>query len=304
MWPGDLKPLDGCRILVTGADGMLGRAFAEALQAVRADVQLLDRARLDVTDQDAVMRHAGDGIDVILHCAGLSRADDCERHPDECRRVHVAGTRNIVALAKATGARVMYPQSVFIFDGAELPVTEQTTPAPLSAYGRCKLEAETLVLSDNRAPLVLRMAGFFGGDDKDKNFVGMFTKHLRQLRTRPHRRCEVGERVWQPTYTLDLAWNTLLLLAKERSGIYHMGAKGEATFFEVATACVQELGIEKLFDICPAAKPRWNDIAPRPQRMVTANRRLESEGLDRQRHWRDALRDYLARPWFDDLRGG
>jgi hypothetical protein len=32
--------------------------------------------------------------------------------------------------------------------------------------------------------------------------------------------------------------------------------------------------------------------------MITANHRLKAEGLDRQRHWREALVEYLSRPFF------
>ena len=285
---------------------MLGRAFAEVLRSLGDDVRVhaLSRAQLDVTNRDAVLDRAGLRPDVILHCGGLAYADQCERDPELARRVHVEGTRNVALLARAARARVFYPQSVFIFDGRDLPVTEQSIPAPSFVYGRVKLEAERLLLAEMPSSLVVRMAGFFGGDDKDKNFVGAFTRELEARLKRGGGDMPVGDRLWQPTYTMDLAKNTLLLIALERTGIYHMGALGEASFYDVARACVDRLGLADKIALRRVSSRTWDDAEParRPRRMVTANARLLAEGLCRQRDWHEALAEYLQRPYFDRLR--
>lgn len=306
MSPDDLTALGGQRILITGADGMLGRAFAEALATWSPSTRVLARSRgqLDVTDASAIMGLADERPDIIIHCAGLTDANQCELDRAETRRVHVGGAHNVVRLARALSATVLYPQSVFIFDGRELPVTEHTVPSPGFEYGRAKLEAETLICEALDRALVVRMAGFFGGDDKDKNFVGQFTRTLEAMLDRREAEVEVGDRVWQPTYTLDLAKNCLLLLALDRRGIYHMGSPGEAAFHEVAEACVVALGLTSRVRVLPVPSRVFDEAEParRPARMVTRTDRLDTEGLNRQRPWRDALREYLRRPWFDRLR--
>jgi len=302
----DYSTLEEKRVLITGADGMLGRGFSEALSchAPSARVLALSREQLDVTDLAQVMSLESERVDIIIHCAGLTNADRCELEPAETWRVHVGGTENILQLARAGGARVFYPQSVFIFDGRELPVTEHTLPSPTFEYGRAKLEAERLVLAHVPDSLVVRMAGFFGGDDKDKNFVGTFTRTLERMCATDVQEIEVGDRLWQPTYTLDHARNSLLLLARSCTGIYHMGAIGEATFHDVATACVESLGLGERISVLrgPAQSHTVREAARRPARMVTANERLNVEGLNRQRPWRIALDEYLRRPFFDRVR--
>ncbi|MEO6527716.1 MAG: SDR family oxidoreductase [Gemmatimonadaceae bacterium] len=302
----ELESLRGLHVLVTGADGMLGRAFREALSPMASAVTVHARAHaeLDVTDERAVMECARLDPGLIVHCGGMALADECERDPERARAVHVDGTRNVGRLAIECGARVVYPQSVFIFDGRELPVTETTQPNPPMVYGRMKLEAERYLLAEVPDSLVVRMAGFFGGDDRDKNFVGKFVRELDAAMRSGASRVEVGDRVWQPTYTLDLARNTLLLVAQARSGVYNMGALGEATFFDVARVCVDELGLDEHLALDPSRAEVFSGAEParRPHRMVTANLRLEREGLLRQRRWDDALREYLARPWFDQFR--
>lgn len=302
----ELETLGGLTFLVTGADGMLGRAFVEALAPLGRAVRVhpLTHDQLDVTDVESVLGCVRLRPNVILHCAGLALADRCEQEPALARRVHVGGTENIGRLALQTGARVFYPQSVFIFDGLQLPVTEETLPAPGFVYGQVKLEAERHLLAEVPNTLSVRMAGFFGGDEKDKNFVGKFVRQLEAALGSGIREIEVGDRVWQPTYTLDLARNTLLLIAKKRDGIYHMGSVGEASFFDVARRCVTALDLDEEISIvrCPSTMFDEEEPAHRPTRMVTANARLVAEGLCRQRAWQDSLREYLHRPYFNSIR--
>lgn len=309
--PMSARGLDGRprpTVLITGAGGMLGRAFREAVAESPTPIRLLSKLHeeLDVTDRAAVMALANDPIDIIIHCAGLTNADECERDPVAARRSHIEGTANVVDLAMASNARVCYPQSVFIFDGTALPVTEHTLPAPSFEYGRVKLEAERHLLATLPDALVVRMAGFFGGDEKDKNFVGKFTRAIEELLRTGKTEIEVGDRIWQPTYTLDLARNCLLLLERRCVGVYHMGAVGEATFHEVASACLESLGLAQRIRVIPIESAPFDGAEParRPHRMVTRNDRLDAEGLNRQRPWRAALHEYLQRPYFDGLRHG
>lgn len=294
------------RILITGADGMLGRAFVEALAPLGDTVRVhpLPRERLDVTDQRAVESCAALEPDIILHCAGLVIADQCEREPALAHSVHVDGTRNVARLARATGARLFFPQSFLVFDGREEVAGEDTEPRPRHVYGEVKLAAERVALETAPGALVVRLAGFFGGDEKDKNFVGQLARTLDRLLAEGVTSYAVGDRVWQPTYTLDLARNILLLLAHRREGIYHMSCRGEASFFDVAAACVRSLGLESRIDIVPVASREFDarELARRPHRLVLGTARLDRERLNRQRPWREALDEYLAREWFDRLR--
>ena len=301
--PESLEALSSNTVLITGADGMLGRAFTESLDAIPGcRVIPLGRDRLDVTDLEAVMAFASANPEWIVHCAADVNADRCEKNPDACHAVQVGGTENVAALARACGARVLYPQSFLIFDGSEKPIVEETRPNPLSVYGRCKLEAETRVFEAlGDSALVIRMAGFFGGDEKDKNFVGQFTRHVRRLIDQAVDTYDVGDRIWQPTYTLDLAHNSIQLMAASKSGVYNMACHGQASFFELAVACVEELQLTDRLRLQPTSADRVaavTDTAKRPAAAVIDNRRLRVEGLDLQRPWRDALNEYLSRPWF------
>ena len=296
----------GRPVIVTGASGMLGRAFVESLAEARPDLPVLalSRAALDITDRDAVLSLADRAPGWIVHCAADVDADRCEAQPDEARRIQVGGTANVCDLAARTGAGVLYPQSFLIFDGNTLPIDEETAPNPLSVYGRCKLDAETLLRERlGESALVVRMAGFFGGEEKDKNFVGKFLRHVRALLDLDKHSFAVGDRVWQPTWTIDLARNCLVLMERGAGGLYTMSCRGEASFYDLARACIAEVGLADSVTIEPTTEARIaaDQRATRPARAVMDNRRLRAEGLDRMRPWRAALAEYLARPYFHDM---
>lgn len=292
--------LAGKTVLITGAAGMLGRAFVEVLADYPCTVNARSHADLDVTDRDAVMAETAD---VIIHCAADVNAERCETQPEETHRIQVEGTANIAALAEAVGAKVLYPQSFLIFDGSVLPIREDTPPNPLSVYGRAKLAAEQLLTERLPDALVVRMAGFFGGDEADKNFVGLLTRKLAQLLAEGVDSYAVGDRVWQPTFTLDLARNCCLLLDQGKSGLYTMSCHGEASFWQLAAACVDELGVGHRIriDKVAAVQVTRAENAKRPDRAVMDNHRLRAEGMERMRPWREALVEYLARPHFRTL---
>lgn len=298
----ELAPLSQKTILITGAGGMLGSAFTEILSRhiSGSKVFAYSHSELDVTDRQAVLALSRKKPDVVIHCAANVNANNCEKYPENCYAVQVLGTQNVIEMASKSKAKIFYPQSFLIFDGDQLPITEQSTPSPLSVYGKYKLEAEKLVLKAIPDSLIVRMAGFFGGLSKDKNFVGKFIYHIMSLDSKNSHALEIGNRVWQPTYTNDLAYNSLLLLAQEKNGIYNMACHGHASFFMLACEIVNNLGLNGVISIkeVSAEKFKKTEDALRPDKAVMINSRLIEEGLDRQRTWQESLREYIGHSYF------
>lgn len=287
------------RILITGGVGMLGSAFAELFARGNYEVRAYSHLEFDVTHRKRVLEEASWNPEIIIHCAGIVNADYCEDHRNECFENHVGGTQNIVDLTKTSGAKLFYPQSFLIFDGVESPITEETLPHPLSVYGAAKLEAEQRIQKELSDALTVRMGGFFGGYEKDKNFVGKFARILKQKIDAEEATIAVGNRVWQPTYTKELAENSILLLTQEKTGIYHMASHGEASFYDVACAMIETLGLPLTAKKISAAE--FTEKCRRPMRAVLDNKRLREEGLDRMSPWKDALTEYLSAPYFCNI---
>ena len=96
----ELLGLSGKTILVTGCEGMLGTAFTEILKNLTdVNLEACGHHHLDVTDYKSVLQFADVSPDIVIHCAAEVDAERCQKNPDECHKVQVEGTRNIVALS-------------------------------------------------------------------------------------------------------------------------------------------------------------------------------------------------------------
>ena len=117
-------------------------------------------------------------------------------------------------------------------------------------------------------------------------------------------RFTIGDRVWQPTWTDDLAFNSLHLMQAGCKGRYQMACHGEASFAELAAEIVIALGwSERLtIDAVDAASVSANELGRRPDRAVLSCERLRAERLDLQRDWRATLHAYLRHPFFNQYR--
>jgi len=152
------------RLLVTGAAGYLGRELAA--QAAAAGVEVTgtwhdrpaDGIRLDIRDAGAVRRVVSAVTpDAVVHTAYLQSGD-------AMRAVNVEGSANVAAAAAATAARMVHLSTDFVFDGEQAaPYGEHDRPAPVTAYGQAKLDAERAVADAYPAALIVRTSLIYGG---------------------------------------------------------------------------------------------------------------------------------------------
>lgn len=174
------------KVLVTGATGFLGSHVAERLSARGDHVRALVRrtsnrshlGRLPnvelfegTVEQLDRMRDAVDGVDAVVHAAGITKA----RNTDEFFAVNVGGTSNLVqaARSRANGHRLKRFVHVSSLeacgpsaDGAPVPVDQEN---PVTAYGRSKLASEKVVLAagEDFPVTVLRPGAIYGPRDNE-----------------------------------------------------------------------------------------------------------------------------------------
>ena len=239
-------------ILLTGSNGMLGTSFEQIIKEKSPDTNLISpsKERMDIINKEQVLSYADEQIDIIIHCAAKVDAEFCEKNSKKSSEIIVEGTNNIIDLASITNAKIFYPQSFLIFDGKSQPIIENTKPVPLCRYGQDKFLAEKNILKNHSNSLIVRMGGFFGGYEKDKNFVGKIIPHLSKLIETGEKQIDVGDRIWQPTYTNDIAYNSLVLLSKNKNGVYNMASHEQVSFYDLTLKIASLLEInDKIIDI-------------------------------------------------------
>lgn len=259
------------------------------LSAVLADrdTTVLARADLDVTDAEAV-RRAVDGHDVVINAAAYTRVDDAESHEDEARRVNAEAVGHLADAATATGARLVQFSTDYVFDGtATSPYAEDAPVHPVSAYGRTKAEGEALALS-SPGSYVIRTAWLYGAGGPN------FAKTMRRLAGERDSVAVVTDQVGQPTWTVDLARQTVALLdSGAPGGVYHGTNSGQTSWFDFARAVLEEAGLDPAI-ITPTTGAEFVRPAPRPSYSVLGHDGWARAGLPPMRPWREALVEATA----------
>jgi dTDP-4-dehydrorhamnose reductase len=274
------------RVLITGANGMLGRDIQEILGA--RPFTALGRAALDVRDLDAV-REAVGGHDVIVNCAAYTKVDDAEEHEADAFAINAEGAHNLALAARDTGARLIHMSTDYVFDGsATTPYHESAPRHPLGAYARTKAAGEELVLEAYPAgTIILRSAWLYG--QHGPNFVSTMLRLAGERDTL----AVVDDQRGQPTWTRDLAQKVVEIIdADITSGIFHGTSSGETTWFDFARAIFAGAGLDPE-RVQPTDSASFVRPAPRPAYSVLGHDAWALSGLSPLRHWEDALAEAL-----------
>lgn len=230
----------GPPLLITGATGTLGQAFARLCEERGLRFHLLARAQMDIADPASVAAALARWQPwAVVNAAGFVRVDDAEADPRHWRE-NVEGACVLARACAREGVALLGFSSDLVFDGAQArPYVESDAPAPLNAYGRSKHEAERRMLGAGARALVVRTAAFFGPWDPH-NFV---TGTLAALR-RGEAVLAADDQVVSPTYVPDLVHASLDLLVDGEHGLWHLAHPEALTWADLARRAAREAGLD------------------------------------------------------------
>ncbi len=297
------------RILVTGANGLVGQALVRAASAWRgADLLATGRqpdlvlpaatggyATLDVTDDDAVERIMEDfAPDVVLHAAGMAQVEPCEADKEACWALNVEAVATMAAACHRHGARLVLPSTDFVFDGKAGPYAETDRPAPINAYGRTKLAAENSLAGSRLTDwAVARTTLLFGAPAGEASRLDFVRWVVRELEAgRPIR--VPRDQLRTPTYDVDYAEGVLRIVRFGKRGVFHLAGREVWTMPEVARHVAASFDLDAGL-IGTTTTAELHPGAPRPLKAGLLILRAESEVGYRPRPLADALADLQRR---------
>lgn len=260
--------MDGRAVLISGALGTLGRAFARLCHQRGLPFHLLTRQECDIAEADSVRAAIGRWQPwAWINATGFVRVDEAERDPRQWRD-NVIGPATLAEACAASAVRLVTFSSDLVFDGlSSRPYLESAAPAPLNAYGLAKAEAERRVLRADPAALVVRSAAFFGPWDRH-NFLTAGLGALREGR----RWRAAADQVVSPTYVCDLVNHSLDLLIDGECGIWHLANRGAVSWYEFALMAARAAGLEGAW-IEPVPGASLGQTAARPARVALDSER-------------------------------
>ena len=218
-------------ILISGASGTLGRAFARICALRQLPFVLLSRADMDITDADAIERAlARHRPWALINASGYVRVDAAEQDAARCFLENAAGPALLAAACARAGIHFTTFSSDMVFDGRrQRAYLENDDVSPINVYGRSKAAAEHAVLARLPGALVVRTSSFFGPWDR-YNFVSQALDALEQGRdfSAPH------DLIMSPTYVPDLVDTCLNLIIDGEAGLWHLTNGDALSWIELA----------------------------------------------------------------------
>jgi len=275
------------RVLVLGAQGMLGRDLVEILfpsyEVVGWDLRDLDITQAREAQEKIAHLHPR----IIINCAAYTDVDGCESQPGLAFAVNAEGVRNLALAALAVPARLIHLSTDYVFDGvSQRPYIEDDPPSPLNLYGRSKHQGEIFLRESGADHLIVRTAWLYG--PRGKNFVEAI---LRQAEAGKDLRV-VDDQRGSPTFTRDLSFAVRDLLEGGVQGVSHVTNSGSCTWCEFAREILRQKGMRTI-KVHPISAEELGRPAKRPAFSFLDCSRYEKVSGKKMRPWEEGLKDYF-----------
>jgi len=284
------------KILLTGAQGQVGRSFHRLISENHPEIILLaaDRQQLDITDAEAVKKLIFSfQPDVIVNAAAYTAVDRAETEVGPAFAVNADGAGYIAQAASQCGAHLIHFSTDYVFGRAgSLPLKEDEPCSPQNVYGQSKLAGEKAVLAYERTT-VIRTSWVFSeyGNNFLKTMLRLAASHASLSIVSDQRGC--------PTYAGDIAALAagIAFAADKPCGLYHFCGTEEVSWYEFAADIFNQALQHNMITALPALKAIPTEDYPlpakRPAYSVLDTSKLAAAGFPPQ-PWRKAVEIVLS----------
>ena len=279
------------KILITGGKGMLGRTLQHELGGDN-EIVVADLPEWDITDDTSFTAKTLEvKPDLVIHCAAMTKVDDCEAKRELAFKLNEEGTRNVALAAKIADARLIAISTDYVFSG-EPPRepwawSETDIPRPRTVYGASKFAGEQMIqMIHPDKSVILRIAWLYGAGGP--SFVHTMAK-LGAQEGAPLK--VVNDQRGNPTSCKVVADVIRFLMTKpDVSGIVHGTCENQCTWYEFATELKRLLGFRR--ELTPCTTEEFPRPAPRPRNSALKKSVLNLLGY-RTPDWKAALAAFV-----------
>lgn len=291
-------------ILLFGKNGQVGWELQRSL-SVLGTVTALDFDSTEHCGDFANSAGVADTVralrpNVIVNAAAHTAVDKAESEPEFARTLNATTPSAIAQEAAKLGAWLVHYSTDYVFDGSgSRPWVETDTPAPLSVYGRTKLEGEQLIQQSGALHLILRTSWVYGARG------GNFAKTMLRLAQERERLTVIDDQWGAPTgadLLADVTAHAIRQLQQrpQDAGLYHCVAAGETTWnayakYVLAQAQIAQPAIEiKAKEVAPVPTSAFPTPAVRPHNSRLNTGKLQTTFGLQLPHWQAGVARMLA----------
>lgn len=232
------------KILLLGKGGQVGWELQRSLSilgdVVACDFDSAGELKADFSDPESLVpliRRVRP--DAIVNSAAHTAVDKAESEPDLARAINALAPGVIAREAAALGACLVHYSTDYVYDGSGDHVRDETAAtAPLSVYGRTKLEGEKLIRDSGCSHLILRTSWVYAARG------GNFARTMLRLAAEREELKVIADQIGAPTGADLLADVTALALPRLRQqpalgGVYHCVAGGQISWHGYAQLVIE-----------------------------------------------------------------
>ena len=276
------------KILVTGVKGQLGYDVVKVLEERNIECLGVDIDDFDITDADATSGYIRKyAPNAVIHCSAYTAVDKAEDELELCRKVNVDGPRNIAAVCKEIGAKMIYISTDYVFPGiGDKPYEADDPTGPLGAYGQTKLDGELAVKEILSRFFIVRISWVFGINGNN------FVKTMLRLGKERKEINVVCDQIGSPTYTADLAPLLCNMVVTEKYGTYHATNEGYCSWAEFTEEIFKLAGYST--KVIPIPTSEYPTKAKRPLNSRMSKKSLDRAGFKKLPLWQDAVSRYVS----------
>lgn len=282
-------------ILITGANGQLGQSIRANLPLSVSNKYIFAGSNdLDITQRDRISAFLkNENIDVIVNCAAYTAVDKAEDEPLMADLINRVSVGYLAEEVKKRNGFLIHISTDYIYGGNVAfsnPLTEDSTPAPVSVYGKSKLEGENAILKSGAKAIILRTAWLYSeyGHNFMKTMLSLFESR-REIRV-------VNDQTGTPTYAGNLAKAIIYIIEQKMlegyEGVYNFTDEGEATWYGFAKS-ISGFSNNTKCSIIPCTTAEYPVKALRPAYSVLDKSKFKTAFGIHIPHWEESLKSLL-----------
>ncbi|MBI5856017.1 MAG: dTDP-4-dehydrorhamnose reductase [Sphingobacteriales bacterium] len=278
--------MDNPRILITGANGQLGKELKKISPSYpQFEYIFLSREDLPVHHFEMVRQYFKTyRPQYLINCAAYTAVDRAEQEKDLAFQINGEAVGVLAAVCKENNCRFIHISTDYVFDGAATtPYKEIFPPHPINVYGASKLEGEKQALQLNPDSIIIRTSWLYS--EYGKNFARTMLRLMKEKKEINI----VNDQMGSPTYAVDLAEAILQIISLQQwqPGIYNFSNEGIISWYDFALS-IKELSGSSC-KISPIPTSQYPTPAKRPMYSVLDKTKIQEIFGIKLKNWRECL---------------